>query len=228
MTHDHVLERAFHPKTIAIVGVSRAEGNHPPGYTGLSFLRLLQKAGFEGRVYPINPKATVIEDVKAYPSVTSVPEPLDLVIVAVPAVLVPHVLEELAAAGIKDKQIRFIAACGCHGAMNRMDFERKLGKKVLKRFPVYNHAPYDNCVYAGTTKRGTKLYINAEVMKCDLKIGIGSIVPHIMAGFGGGSKLVLPGVAAYETIVALHSPPTIDKEAQRRHQSANPTSEENR
>jgi len=43
-------------------------------------------------------------------------------------------------------------------------------------------------------------------MKCDLKIGIGSIVPHIMAGFGGGSKIVLPGVAAYETIVELHSP----------------------
>jgi len=43
-------------------------------------------------------------------------------------------------------------------------------------------------------------------MKCDLKIGIGSIVPHIMAGFGGGSKIVLPGVAAYGTIVAMHSP----------------------
>ena len=99
MTHDHVLERAFHPKAIAIVGVSRAEGDHPPGYTGLSFLRLLQKAGFEGRVYPINPKATVIEDVKAYPSVKSVPEALDLVIVAVPAVLVPHVLEDCLAVG---------------------------------------------------------------------------------------------------------------------------------
>jgi nickel-dependent lactate racemase len=43
-------------------------------------------------------------------------------------------------------------------------------------------------------------------MKCDLKIGIGSIVPHIMAGFGGGGKLILPGVAAYESILAFHSP----------------------
>jgi len=121
------------------------------------------------------------------------------------AEIVPHVLEELVAAGIKDNQIRFIAACGCHGAMNRLDFSKKLGEDVLKRFPVYNHAPYDNCVYAGTTTRGTRVCINAEVMKCDLKIGIGSIVPHIMAGFGGGGKIVLPGVAAYETIVALHS-----------------------
>jgi nickel-dependent lactate racemase len=123
------------------------------------------------------------------------------------AEIVPHVLEELATAGIADSQIRFIAANGCHGAMNRLDFVKKLGEDVLKRFPVYNHDPFDNCVYVGTTTNGTKVCINAEVMKCDLKIGIGSIVPHIMAGFGGGGKIVLPGVASFETTLALHSPP---------------------
>ncbi len=122
------------------------------------------------------------------------------------AEIVPFILAELAAAGIKDGQIRFIAAIGCHGAMTRLDFAKKLGEDVLKRFPVYNHSPFDNCVRAGRTSRGTELFINAEVMACDLKIGIGSIVPHIMAGFGGGGKIVLPGVAAYQTIVALHSP----------------------
>jgi lactate racemase len=122
------------------------------------------------------------------------------------AEIVPHVLEELAAAGIRDRQIRFICASGCHGALNRADFVKKLGEDVLKRFPVYNHNPFNNCVYAGTTTSGTKISLNAEVMKCDLKIGVGSVVPHIMAGFGGGSKIVLPGVAAYETVLALHSP----------------------
>jgi nickel-dependent lactate racemase len=122
------------------------------------------------------------------------------------AEIVPHVLEELAAAGIADSRIRFIAAGGCHGAMSRLDFVKKLGEDVLKRFPVYNHSPFDNCIYAGTTTRGTRVTINAEVMKCDLKIGIGSVVPHIMAGFGGGNKIVLPGVADYETVLALHSP----------------------
>ena len=120
------------------------------------------------------------------------------------AEIVPHVLQELAEAGISEKQIRFIAASGCHGTMDRADFVKKLGEDVLKRFPVYNHSPFDNCVYAGVTKRGTKLYINAEVKKCDLKVGIGSIVPHIMAGFGGGGKIILPGVASYETILQLH------------------------
>jgi nickel-dependent lactate racemase len=122
------------------------------------------------------------------------------------AEIVPHVLEELAAAGIEDRQVRFIAASGCHSAMNRVDFVKKLGEEVLKRFPVYSHSPFGNCVYAGTTSYATKVSINAEVMKCDLKIGIGSIVPHIMAGFGGGGKIMLPGVAAYESIVAFHAP----------------------
>ncbi len=122
------------------------------------------------------------------------------------AEIVPRVLAELAAAGIQDKQIRFICANGCHGALNRADFVKKIGEDVLKRFPVYNHNPFDGCVYAGTTTAGTKISLNAEVMGCDLKIGIGSIVPHIMAGFGGGSKIVLPGVAAYETVLALHAP----------------------
>ena len=122
------------------------------------------------------------------------------------AEIVPHVLEELASAGIADNQIRFIAACGCHQAMTRIDFAKKLGEDVMKRFPVYNHAPFGKNTYAGTTSSGIKVHINAEVMKCDLKIGIGSIVPHIMAGFGGGSKIVLPGVAAFGAIAAMHTP----------------------
>jgi nickel-dependent lactate racemase len=121
------------------------------------------------------------------------------------AEIVPHVLAELAVAGIADNQIRFVAACGCHEAMDRLDFAKKLGEGVLRRFPVYNHNPFNDCVYAGTTTRGTRVCLNAEVMKCDLKIGIGSIVPHIMSGFGGGAKIVLPGVASYETAKALHS-----------------------
>ena len=124
------------------------------------------------------------------------------------AQIVPHLLEELASAGIPDDRIRFIAALGCHGAIDRFDFVKKLGEEVLARFPVYNHNPFENCIDIGTTSYGTRVSINTEVMKCDLKIGIGSIVPHIMAGFGGGSKILMPGVASVETISALHQLPT--------------------
>jgi len=118
--------------------------------------------------------------------------------------IVPHVLRELEKAGITDGQIRFIAALGAHGAQTAIDFKKKLGQEVLDRFPVYNHHPFDQCKYLGKTSRGTPVSINQEVMACDLKMGIGSIVPHSFSGFGGGGKIVLPGVAHIDSIAYNH------------------------
>jgi acyl-CoA synthetase (NDP forming) len=69
-----------------------------PGYTGMRILRLLQDAGFEGSLYPVHPKAGEIAGLEAYPSVTEVPEALDLVIIATQAARVPEVLEDCVAA----------------------------------------------------------------------------------------------------------------------------------
>jgi len=88
----------FPPRSIAIVGVSQKSAMGAPGFTGMTFLRVLQEAGYAGRLYPIHPKVSEIGGCKAYPSVTAVPEPLDLVIIAVPAAGVPEVLEECVAA----------------------------------------------------------------------------------------------------------------------------------
>ena len=123
------------------------------------------------------------------------------------AEIVPFVLEELAQAGIPDNKIRFICGLGNHGALNRLDFSRKLGEEIIARFPVYNHNPFNNCDYVGTTSYGTRVHVNAEVMKCDLKIAIGCVVPHPVTGFGGGGKLILPGVASIETAEAFHRMP---------------------
>jgi nickel-dependent lactate racemase len=136
------------------------------------------------------------------------------------AKIVPFILEELAMAGIQDDQIRFMAAVGTHGPLNASDFVKKLGRDVVARFPVYNHNPFDNCTYIGTTSYGTKAYINAEVMHCDLKIGIGSVTPHGFAAFSGGGKIVLPGVASLETTLANHSLPLPPEK--RRDYDANP------
>ena len=121
------------------------------------------------------------------------------------APIVPFILEELAEAGIPDHRIRFIATTGAHGAMNRMDFAKKLGEEILRRFPVYNHHPFDRCTYVGRTSYGTEVFINAEVMQCDFKIAIGCATPHLFTVFSGGGKNILPGVASYETIGANHS-----------------------
>lgn len=118
--------------------------------------------------------------------------------------IIPFVLEELAEAGIPDNRIQFICASGAHMAWDRTWFEKKLGREVMARFPVYNHNPFNNCTYVGTTSYGTALYINAEVMKCDLKIAIGWVVPHPNTGFGAGGKIILPGVSSIETMEAFH------------------------
>lgn len=129
----------------------------------------------------------------------------DLTRVTRVAQFVPFVLEELSRAGVPGDRVRFIAASGCHGALNRVDLVKKLGAEVVARYPVYNHNPYENCVYVGTTNSGLPLHVNAEVMRCSLKIGIGVITPHIMAGFGGGGKIVLPGVSSLDTAEAFHN-----------------------
>lgn len=118
--------------------------------------------------------------------------------------IVPFVLEELQAAGIRDDQIRFICAPGTHRPLIYPELVAKLGKEIVDRFPVFNHSVWENLVYVGTTSRGTEVQVNREFMACDLRIGIGSLIPHGLAGFGGGGKLVLPGIAGMDTVHSHH------------------------
>lgn len=119
--------------------------------------------------------------------------------------LVPYVLDELREAGISEGNIRFICALGAHGAMNLTAFVKKLGKGVAERFCVYNHNPYENCTFLGHTSKQMPIALNKDFMDSDVKIGIGSIVPHRLNGFGGGGKIILPGIASIDTIEATHS-----------------------
>jgi acyl-CoA synthetase (NDP forming) len=103
MPWDAGLEKAFHPKTIAIVGVSSdAKRGAPWAPGGTSFITSHEKLGFSGRIYPVNPKATEVLGYKAFPTVSSIPEPVDLVIVAVPALALPAVLEDCIQADAKN------------------------------------------------------------------------------------------------------------------------------
>ncbi|SHI85573.1 Nickel-dependent lactate racemase [Dethiosulfatibacter aminovorans DSM 17477] len=115
------------------------------------------------------------------------------------------VLEELHAAGISEKNVRFICALGTHGAHTRIDFEKKLGSDIVRKYPVFNHNSYENCVEIGRTKRDFPVLINEEFMKCDLKIGIGAVTPHPFNGFGGGGKMLFPGIASIDTIQQNHA-----------------------
>ena len=128
----------------------------------------------------------------------------DLTRITRSAQIMPYIIEELNANGISKDHIRFICALGAHGACNRIDFVKKLGEDIVEQFPVYNHNPFSNLVELGKTARGTPVAINGEVMTCDLKIGVGTIVPHPEAGFSGGGKIILPGVASIDGLVHNH------------------------
>jgi len=114
------------------------------------------------------------------------------------------VLEELKGAGVKDENIRFICALGTHGAHNRADFVNKLGKDICDHYPIYNHNCYENNVFIGKNSKGHDVCCNQEMMSCDLRIGIGAITPHPFNGFGGGAKIIFPGMASIDTIANNH------------------------
>ena len=89
------LDSLFHPRSVAIVGAPRGMK------TGKLFLMALLDQGFPGRIYPVNPKAEEIDGLKAFPSVSAIPGPVDLAIVLVPYYHALSVIRECAAKGVK-------------------------------------------------------------------------------------------------------------------------------
>ena len=119
--------------------------------------------------------------------------------------VVPFVLEELHRGGITDEQIRFVAAIGTHGPMTRDEMVKKLGEDIIERYPVYNHNIYDNVVEVGKTSFDTPVFINREVASCDLKVGIGGVIPYYAKHvYNGGGKIILPGISGMQTIYDYH------------------------
>jgi nickel-dependent lactate racemase len=121
-----------------------------------------------------------------------------------PKEVLPGILEELHTAGIKDDGITFISGLGGHGTMTRLEWAKKLGEDVVAGYRVFNHNVYDHFEDMGVTPRGTPVEMNREYATADVKIGIGGIIAHGFAGFGGGAKGIFPGVASLRAIEANH------------------------
>jgi nickel-dependent lactate racemase len=120
------------------------------------------------------------------------------------APILAAVLDELA--GIGDDRITVLIALGAHRPMVREELERKLGADVMRRCDVQQHHPYENLVDLGRSSRGTPVRLNRTFCHADLRIGISSVVPHPYMGFGGGAKIVVPGLAGIDTLQANHQP----------------------
>lgn len=90
------LDPIFSPRSVAVIGASRHRGS-----IGYSLVHNLLGAEFQGAVYPVNPHAEAIHSLRAYPSVSAIPDPVELAVVAVPRALVQGVVEECLAHGVR-------------------------------------------------------------------------------------------------------------------------------
>jgi nickel-dependent lactate racemase len=119
----------------------------------------------------------------------------------------PEILNRLNRAGIPDDRIVGICAVGTHPIPTLEQLEKKVGAKVFSRLRgrLFSHDPHaaDN-VTIGRTHRGTLVEINRHVAFADLIIGVGECMPHPVAGYGGGFKIVMPGVCSYRTVADHH------------------------
>lgn len=114
------------------------------------------------------------------------------------------ILKRLYRAGIQKDWITFVICNGAHAPMPRKEMELKLGKSIVQDFMALNHNPYDNLSDTGHLLGTTPVKINRHFFEADLRILVGTIIPHGFAGFSSGAKLVIPGLADMPTLERTH------------------------
>jgi len=119
--------------------------------------------------------------------------------------IIPAMLEELRA-GNPELDITLLIATGCHRGTTREELRGKFGDAILASEKIVVHDCDDEAmlVDAGTLPSGAKLIVNRLAMECDLLVAEGFIEPHFFAGFSGGRKSVLPGIASRTTVLGNH------------------------
>jgi len=126
--------------------------------------------------------------------------------VAAASACLPLLLDELNAAGIPDDSVEVFLATGTHAKHSAEDVAQLLGPEAAGRIRSREH----DCNHegelrrVGTTSYGTEVLLHKSVLDADVKILTGRVIPHYFAGFGGGRKALIPGVAGFRTIRQNH------------------------
>ncbi len=117
-------------------------------------------------------------------------------------------LQILETAAIPREQITILVATGLHRESTAAEIVEMVGAEIAGNHSVENHhgEVRDEHTYLGESPRGVPIWIDSRFVAADLKITIGLIEPHFMAGYSGGRKLICPGLAALETVKVWHSP----------------------
>jgi hypothetical protein len=118
----------------------------------------------------------------------------------------PLVLNRLHGAGVRVEDVTIAVGVGRHRALDVRAMRRRVGESIAARYRCFSPPVDDRSAYAdlGRTAQGIPLRVFRPVAEADLRILIGSVLPHLQAGFGGGYKLVFPGTCHRTTLGALH------------------------
>jgi nickel-dependent lactate racemase len=118
--------------------------------------------------------------------------------------LLPAVLEILDS--VPGVEIVLFDALGTHRPNTEAELRGMVGDAVFERRRIVQNGAFDPStqVRVGVTSKGHETWLNAELMQCDLKILTGFIEPHLFAGFSGGGKAVMPGMAGQRTVLGNH------------------------
>jgi nickel-dependent lactate racemase len=122
------------------------------------------------------------------------------------SVYLPLIVKELNDAGVKDADIRFLAALGYHRKHTAEEHAKLLGPQLVHRFQIIDHdcMDRDSLVYLGKTIRGTPIVINKIAADSDHLVLTGCCTYHPWVGWGGGKKSILPGISSIESIQKNH------------------------
>ncbi len=120
--------------------------------------------------------------------------------------VIPSLRRELDTAGIKEGDIEILFALGTHRYMTREEMEIKAGARAVREISTSNHYWRDQSKLRdlGTTDSGIPITVNEKILEADWSIGVGNIVPHRVAGYTGGGKIVQPGLGGPQTTGLTH------------------------
>lgn len=119
----------------------------------------------------------------------------------------PPLIEVFKEAGIRDEQVVFVIATGIHAPQSEELNRQIYGEEMTRRFRFVNHVATDRASLAdlGKTSSGYDCKINKLAVDCDFLITLGVVMPHYFAGFSGGRKSILPGLAGHDTVRSNHA-----------------------
>ncbi len=119
-------------------------------------------------------------------------------------IIVPRMLAEIRK-GNPDADIAILIATGCHRESSHAELEDKFGPELMKEKIIIHDCDSSEMVNIGKLPSGGDMIINRMAAEADLLVSEGFIEPHFFAGFSGGRKSVLPGIASRKTVVYNHN-----------------------